>query len=224
MAMFTESKAKGADEQPEKPSFSGLLVVITGASGVGKDSVTEGLISHRCLVSKNFKRLITCADRAPRPGEIEGTHYFFVSPEKLTEMHNNGELVETPQATGSSRKGTPKREVLKVLSGENKVWRIDPTLASKVATGEFFDEQFPGEIGKALRERTVVICVTASPDALARRRRQREGKNYDTDEFKLRDEQEKPLLETLASSAIIVENKQDLLEDAVEQVISLLHL
>jgi len=201
-------------------SKGGLLIVITGASGVGKDSVTDGLITHHRTSHIGLRRLITCADRLPRPGENHGVDYYFVTPEELNRMHKNGELVENPQPTGTSRKATTKKELLAVLSGENLVWRIDPYLASKVASGEFFEEQFANEHGKKLRAVTKVFCIRASSKVLTQRRKNRDGKTYNPREYRLRDKQEKPVLEKLRQISIVIENREGLLTTAIEDVIT----
>lgn len=57
----------------------GLLFVVSGPSGAGKDTLVEGLRKRhdRLLYS------ISATTRAPRPGEVDGTDYFFVSPEEF---------------------------------------------------------------------------------------------------------------------------------------------
>lgn len=215
-----ESKVDTDPAKPESVRSSGLLVVITGASGVGKDSIADSLLIHPSISHIKFRRLITCADRLPRLNERHGVDYYFVTPEELDHMDKNGELVEQPQPTGTSRKGTQKKELLSVLSGENLIWRIDPYLASKVASGEFFQEQFTGEEGKVLQALTKVFCIYAPDDALAQRRKNRDGKAYSHTEYELRDTQEKPILEKLIQISIVIENNEGLLTSAVEQIIA----
>ena len=61
---------------------SQLLVVISGPSGVGKDSVIQ------CMKERKlpFRFVVTVTTRAPREGEVHGVDYFFVSREKFAEM------------------------------------------------------------------------------------------------------------------------------------------
>ena len=57
----------------------GKLLVITGLSGSGKDTIIDEFLSR----FPHYRRLVTLTDRNPREGEIEGIHYYFVSPEEL---------------------------------------------------------------------------------------------------------------------------------------------
>ena len=109
---------------------SGFLLVISGASGAGKDAVMASLLEHPAVKTLNLKKVVTCTDRVPRPGEIHKVHYHFVTNEKLQEMAKNGELVEEITLTGSSNKATPKSEIERLLNGEDLVWRIDPSRAA----------------------------------------------------------------------------------------------
>jgi rfaE bifunctional protein nucleotidyltransferase chain/domain len=168
----------------------------------------------------NLKRLITCADRLPRPGETVGVDYHFVTPKELDEMSAKGNLVEKPQSTGTSRKGTPRSEFDAVLSGGKRLWRIDPYLASKVVTGVFFDEEFSKEEAKILKSLTKVICIESPKKQIEDRRKGRDGKRYNPEEYKLRDIQEKPNLEILEKSAILVKNLDKQLEKTVEEAIN----
>jgi len=134
-------------------------------------------------------------------------------------MYENGELVEKPQPTGSSRKGTPKKELLCVLSGESLVWRIDPYLASKVASGEFFEEQFPDDTGRKLKELTKVFCISSPKEILEQRRKNRDKELYNPSEYLLRDEQEKPVLEKLRQTSIVIENREGLLDSTIDEIV-----
>ena len=67
-----------------------ILIVISGPSGVGKDSVIKRLQERN--LPMHF--VITATTRAPRAGERDGVHYFFVSTERFLEMIARGELLE----------------------------------------------------------------------------------------------------------------------------------
>lgn len=207
-------------ETKEILSETGFLLVITGPSGTGKDTVTNEVLKHPAIIGLKFKRLVTCADRAPRPGEVHGIDYYFVTPKELDEMSAKGELVEKPQPTGTSRKGTPKREFRAILSGEKRLWRIESYLASKVASGSFFDEQFESGEAKILRQLTKVICITSPIDQIEGRRKARDRKNYNPKEYELRDVQDEPNLRILRESAVFVDNLDGQLEQAVNEVVN----
>lgn len=204
-------------KQNKKPK--GRLLVVTGYSGAGKDSVIDLLIDQL----PHFRRLVTCADRPARPGEIHGVHYYFVNPEEMDRMHSAGELVEKPLTYGVSRKATPRHEFESVLRGESLIWRIESSLAAHVASGGFFDEQFPKQKGKMLREMTTVIFITASKKDLLLRRRRRDGKHYNVKDFAKRDGQDKAILAKYGKVfGNIIENEENRLSETVDKVLKLI--
>jgi guanylate kinase len=68
----------------------GLLFILIGPSGAGKNSLMEPLITH----VPALRRLPTAATRAPRPGEVDGRDHFFISEARFQEMAAAGELAE----------------------------------------------------------------------------------------------------------------------------------
>ena len=198
----------------EQPKV-GFLLVISGASGAGKDTVMAELLKHPSVKKLNLKKIITCTDRSPRPGETNGVDYHFVTSEKLLEMEQKGELVEKITLTGSSNKATPKSELVRLLNGEDLVWRIDPSRAAEIASEGFFIKHFP-EHAHFLQKSTVILCVTAPKNAIEQRRRTRDGENYVISEYRDRDEQELPHLHILQEKAIIIDNPDGCLEKTVD--------
>jgi len=67
-----------------------LLIVISGPSGVGKDSVIQGMKER----DQPFHFVVTVTTRPPRPGERRGEDYFFISEAEFFHMVEGGELVE----------------------------------------------------------------------------------------------------------------------------------
>lgn len=115
--MDTESAAAPLSLQPSNP----LLIVISGPSGVGKDSVLE-VMKARGLP---FHFVITATTRAPRPEEVDGADYFFLSQDEFAMMINEGELLEYA-VVYKDYKGIPKSQVREALaSGKNVIMRID---------------------------------------------------------------------------------------------------
>lgn len=86
--------------------MKGLLIIIASPSGGGKGSV----IKH--LLSDSIKFSVSATTRRPRPGEIDGVHYFFVSREQFEEMIATGEMLEYAEYMGNYY-GTPKSPVKK---------------------------------------------------------------------------------------------------------------
>ncbi len=98
-----------------------LLIVISGPSGVGKDSVLEEMKSR----GLPFHFVITATTRAPRPDEMDGRDYFFLSQDDFARMIDEGELLEYA-VVYQDYKGIPKSQVRKALaSGKNVIMRID---------------------------------------------------------------------------------------------------
>lgn len=193
----------------------GYLIVITGASGAGKDSVMEGFLKDPRIKEIRLRQVVTCNDRPPRPGEIDGVQYHFFSNQKLKEMEARGELVEPITLTGTSNKATPRSEIERLFARENLIWRIDPSRAAEVASGDFFEKLFP-ENAKELQEHTLVLFVTAPKNEIDGRRKNRDLDKYDPIEYEARDNQEKPYLEILEKNAVPINNLNGKLDKAIE--------
>ncbi len=98
-----------------------LLIVISGPSGVGKDTVLEEMKSR----GLPFHFVITATTREPRPDETDGVNYFFLSEDEFAKMIEEGELLEYA-VVYQDYKGIPKSQVRKALaSGKNVIMRID---------------------------------------------------------------------------------------------------
>lgn len=109
------------DFELKKPEHSPLLIVISGPSGIGKDTVVDGL-KERNLP---FHFVITATSRPPRDYEEDGRDYFFYSEEKFEEMIETGEFLEHAWVY-SAYKGVPRSQVREALAtGEDVVMRLD---------------------------------------------------------------------------------------------------
>jgi guanylate kinase len=109
-------------------SQRGLLLVLSGPSGVGKDTVWREA-SH-CLPT--FAKATTCTTRAPRPGEAEGVAYFFVSDQEFDRLINENLLLEWAFVNGN-RYGVPVSSVnARLESGLDVVCVIDVQGALKI--------------------------------------------------------------------------------------------
>ncbi|MCS7259830.1 MAG: guanylate kinase [Anaerolineae bacterium] len=106
---------------PYQPTPNPLLVVLSGPSGVGKDSVLRRMKER----GYPFHFVITTTDRPPRPGEVHGRDYFFVSTQEFERMIAAGELLEHAVVYGQY-KGISKAQVRTALeSGQDVIMRID---------------------------------------------------------------------------------------------------
>jgi len=98
-----------------------LLIVISGPSGVGKDSVLQRM-KERDLP---FHFVVTATTRPQRPGEVDGVDYYFVTHDEFAEMIEQGELLEYA-IVYNDYKGIPKGQVRQALaSGRDVMMRID---------------------------------------------------------------------------------------------------
>jgi len=98
-----------------------LLIVISGPSGVGKDSVLQRM-KERDLP---FHFVVTATTRPKRPGEVDGVDYYFVTHDEFAEMIEQGELLEYA-IVYNDYKGIPKGQVRQALaSGRDVMMRID---------------------------------------------------------------------------------------------------
>jgi guanylate kinase len=100
-----------------------LLVIISGPSGVGKDTIIDALRARPH--DPEYHYVVTCTTRAPRPGEVDGVSYHFVSPGRFRAMRDAGELLEANEVHGHWY-GTPRREVAEALAaGHDVILKID---------------------------------------------------------------------------------------------------
>ncbi|MEK6575659.1 MAG: guanylate kinase [Chloroflexota bacterium] len=98
-----------------------LLVVISGPSGVGKDTVLQRMKERGVPV--HF--VVTATTRPARPSEVNGVDYIFVSNDEFAEMIEQNELLEYAVVYGDY-KGIPKQQVRDAMgSGKDVVMRID---------------------------------------------------------------------------------------------------
>jgi guanylate kinase len=98
-------------------------VIISGPSGVGKDTIIEAL--RRRPRERDYHFVVTCTTRAARPGEVDGVSYQFLSPEKFLELKAAGELLEATHVHGNWY-GTPRSQVVEALAaGRDVILKID---------------------------------------------------------------------------------------------------
>ncbi|QIM16601.1 guanylate kinase [Leucobacter insecticola] len=98
------------------------LTVLAGPTAVGKGTVAAYIREH----FPGVKLSVSVTTRAPRPGEVEGQHYFFVDDERFDRMLATDELLEWATVHNSHRYGTPRGPVLEAAAnGEPMLLEID---------------------------------------------------------------------------------------------------
>lgn len=107
----------------------GLLIVVSGPAGVGKGTVDGALIAKH----PEIKMSVSVTTRAPRPGEIEGVHYFFRTKEEFDRMIEQNAFLEYMHVFGMNYYGTPKAFVeAEREKGNHVILEIDVQGAMKV--------------------------------------------------------------------------------------------
>lgn len=105
-----------------------VLLILAGPAGSGKSTLCDRLVAE----DPSFSRVITTTTRAPRPGEINGVHYHFFTPEEFDRRVARDEFLEwawvhaDPSSKVDRRYGTLKSSVLDPLArGQNLVMSVD---------------------------------------------------------------------------------------------------
>lgn len=99
-----------------------FVCVVSGPSGVGKDSILNGFDKKYGF----FSRVVTCTTRSPRPGEVDGVNYHFLKPEEFKKGIENDEFLEYVNVYADKFYGTRKKDVDEALStGKNVVMALD---------------------------------------------------------------------------------------------------
>ena len=112
-----------------KEQRNGLLLVVSGPSGVGKGTLVKALMDR----NSKIKMSVSATTREPRPGEIEGIHYFFKTEDEFKAMVDRGEFLEYIHVFGSKYYGTPRSFVEQQLAdGYDVILEIDVQGAMKV--------------------------------------------------------------------------------------------
>lgn len=109
-----------------------FVCVVSGPSGVGKDTV----INEFEKVHNFFKRVVTCTTRKPRPGEVNGVNYHFLTVDEFKKGIENDEFAEYVNVYSDKFYGTRKKDIDNALaSGQNVIMAIDVDGAMKVKQG-----------------------------------------------------------------------------------------
>ena len=132
----------------------GNLCVISGASGVGKTSVLKKVLQQR----NDLQFSVSATSRPPRPGEVDGVNYYFVSREAFRDMIDRDEFVEYDYHM-ENYYGTPKSEVLKKTENGNMILDVEPNGALNIR--------------KIYPQATLIFIAPPSLDTLEQRIRDR---------------------------------------------------
>ncbi len=175
---------------------TGLVIVLSGPSGVGKDRVLEEFVK----VCPDVYKCVTATTRAPRPAEVPGRDYHFLSVDQFRRMVDDQQFLEFAEVHGNLY-GTPKSWVLEqAAQGRDVVLKID------VQGGISVKKQIP--------EAVMIFLVPPSLEELERRLRSRGTENESEATKRLLDAQSE--LQYLPCYQYMVVN--DVVEKAVEEL------
>jgi guanylate kinase len=132
----------------------GKLVVISGASGVGKGTVLGIMMNKR----EDLKFSVSATTRAPRPSETDGVHYYFVTKEEFEEMVATGQMLEY-SVHNANYYGTPRAQAEEKMLSGSVLLDIEPVGA--------------GQVRKAAPEAVLIFIMPPSMEELERRLRGR---------------------------------------------------
>ncbi|NOT05551.1 MAG: guanylate kinase [Anaerolineales bacterium] len=175
-----------------------LLIVISGPSGVGKDSVVQRMMER----GMPFHFVVTATTREKRETEEHGKDYWFLSKDEFARMIEHNELIEYAIVYGDY-KGIPKAQVREALeSGKDVVMRLD------VQGAETVRKLAPGAL--------LIFITCESEDELERRLRER--KTETADSLSLRIATARKELKRIEAFDYVIVNHDFHLDDTVNKV------
>lgn len=147
-----------------------MLIIISGPSGVGKDTIIDALRSRPR--DPDYHYVVTCTTRGRRPGEVDGVSYHFLDRERFSALRDAGELLEANEVHGNWY-GTPRAQVREALvAGHDVILKID------VQGAQVVKENVP--------EAVLIFIVPPSLETLFRRLKSRATETADQLELRQR--------------------------------------
>jgi guanylate kinase len=179
-----------------------LLIVISGPSGVGKDSVIQNMKERELP----FHFVVTATTRPPREEERHGVDYYFLSKDEFAEMVDRDQLLEYA-IVYDDYKGIPKSEVDQALeSGRDVVMRVDVQGAATVR--------------KIHPEAVQVFLTTESEEELANRLKAR--KSESTEGLNLRIATARKEMKRIVEFDYVVVNRDGKLDEAADSILAII--
>jgi guanylate kinase len=179
-----------------------LLIIISGPSGVGKDTVIQRM-KERNLP---FHFIVTATTRPPRPEEVNGVNYFFVSSDEFAEMIEKDELLEYA-IVYNDYKGIPKEQVRQALtSGKDVVMRIDVQGAAKIRL--------------LSPDALLIFLTTQSEEEMISRLKTRKSETREG--LNLRIATARKELKRIHEFDYVVENRECHLDEAVDSILAII--
>ena len=181
-----------------------LLIVVSGPSGVGKDTVLR-LMAERG--GQPFHFVVTATTRPIREGEVHGKDYFFISSDEFAKMIEEDELLEYA-IVYNDYKGIPKQQVRDALaSGKDVIMRLDVQGAATVR--------------KMAPEAVLIFLTTENEEELVSRLKAR--KTETPEGLNLRIATARQEIKRAEEFDYVVINKDDQLDEAVDTIQAIIH-
>src|SRR5688572_3306143 len=175
-----------------------LLIVVSGPSGVGKDSIVQRMIER----GFPFHFVVTATTREKRPNEVHGKDYWFVSKDEFARMIEHNELIEYAIVYGDY-KGIPKAQVREALaSGKDVVMRLDVQGAETIR--------------KLTPDALLIFVTTENEEELVRRLEQR--KTETPEELALRIATARKELQRIEAFDYVIVNRDGDLEETMNTI------
>ncbi len=177
---------------------SPLLIVLSGPSGAGKDSV----LARMKRSGRPYHYVITATTRPKRAGEKNGVHYHFLSLKEFQRMIERDRFLEWANVYGNYY-GVPKAEITSALSrGVDTIVKVDV--------------QGAAAIKKLLPEAVFIFLTAPSMEALRKRLNRRRSESCD--ELALRLEKAKEEIKSLPLFDYVITSHQNKLDQVVSQI------
>lgn len=142
-----------------------MLIVLTGKTASGKDTIKELLLYKY----PGMRKVLTTTSRLPRAEEKDGADYHFLSKDQFQKAILAGKFIEYVEYGGNFY-GTQKKDLGSYLN-DDLLWRIDPSRAGEVRN--FLKRAFPKNIADKVIEKLIVIYITTSDEIVLERLKKR---------------------------------------------------
>jgi guanylate kinase len=179
-----------------------LLIVISGPSGVGKDSV----IKRMKELNLPFHFVVTATTRPRRENEVHGVDYYFLTHDEFAELMEKGELLEYAYVY-NDYKGIPKDQVREALaSGKDVIMRLDVQGAATVH--------------RIYQDAVLIFLTTSNEQELVNRLRER--KTETPDEVNLRIAMARQELKRIDEFDYMIVNREYRLDETVNTIMAII--
>jgi guanylate kinase len=184
----------------------GLLFIVSGPAGSGKGTVVNELITKHPGLTLS----ISATTRQPRPGEVDGVHYHFISKEEFEQRIKDGKMLEYATYSGNYY-GTPQKEVEEAMSeGKDVILEIEVAGAM--------------QIKEKIKDSVAIMLTPPSKQVLEARLRGRGTETEDVIKWRLERAKEELLLMPQYDYSVINEdNKSDECAEMIYTIIKAEH-